>query len=65
MMNFRKIAAASKGVVILRYMTEDTPEPIHPPALDVAGRQLEEGGRLTFAGLPGIISITRSRVMLI
>lgn len=47
MMNFRKIAAASKGVVILRYMTEDTPEPIHPPALDEAGRQLEEGGRLT------------------
>ena len=47
MMNFRKIAAASKGMVILRYMTEDTPEPIHPPALDVAGRQLEEGGRLT------------------
>ena len=47
MMNFRKIAAASKGVIILRYMTEDTPEPIHPPALDEAGRQLEEGGRLT------------------
>jgi hypothetical protein len=47
MMNFRKIAAASKGVIILRYMTEDTPEPIHPPPVDEAGRQLEEGGRLT------------------
>ena len=47
MMNFRKIAAASKGVLILRYMTEDTPEPIHPQPVDTAGRQLEEGGRLT------------------
>ncbi|OYV51586.1 MAG: conjugal transfer protein TraA [Acidocella sp. 20-58-15] len=47
MMNFRKIAAASKGMIILRYMTEDTPEPIHPPPVDDAGRQLEEGGRLT------------------
>ncbi len=47
MMNFRKIAAASKGRLILRYFTENTPEPIHPPALDEAGRQLEEGGRLT------------------
>src|SRR5271165_1855269 len=47
MMNFRKIAAASKGRLLLRYFTEDTPEPIHPPAVDAAGRQLEEGGRLT------------------
>jgi hypothetical protein len=47
MMNFRKIAAASKGRLLLRYFTESTPEPIHPPALDAAGRQLDEGGRLT------------------
>ena len=46
MMNFRKIAAPSKGRLVLRYFTEDKPEPIHPPALDEAGRQLEEGGRL-------------------
>ena len=46
-MNFRKIAAGSNGKVLLRYFTEDTPQPIHPPALDAAGRQLEEGGRLT------------------
>ncbi|HJT76999.1 MAG TPA: MobF family relaxase, partial [Gemmataceae bacterium] len=47
MMNFRKIAAASKGRLILRYFTENTPEPIHPSPVDAAGRQLEEGGRLT------------------
>src|SRR4051812_8660885 len=47
MMNFRKIAAASQGRLILRYFTENTPEPTHPLALDEAGRQLEEGGRLT------------------
>ena len=47
MMNFRKIAAASKGRLLLRYFTENTPEPIHPPPVDAAGRQLEEGGRLT------------------
>ncbi len=47
MMNFRKIAAASKGRLLLRYFTENTPEPIHPPALDANGRQLDEGGRLT------------------
>ncbi len=47
MMNFRKIAAASKGRLLLRYFTENTPEPIHPSALDAAGRQLDEGGRLT------------------
>ena len=50
MMNFRKIAAASKGELLLRYFTEDTPEPIHPGALDEAGRQLEEGGRLKAIG---------------
>ncbi len=47
MMNFRKIAAASKGKLLLRYFTENTPEPIHPPGVDAAGRQLDEGGRLT------------------
>ena len=47
MMNFRKIAAASKGRLLLRYFTENTPEPIHPAPVDAAGRQLEEGGRLT------------------
>ncbi|MCL2430828.1 MAG: relaxase domain-containing protein, partial [Alphaproteobacteria bacterium] len=47
MMNFRKIAAASKGRLILRYFSENTPEPIHPPPVDAAGRQLDEGGRLT------------------
>jgi len=47
MMNFRKIAAASKGVLILRYMTQNTPEPSHPLPVDAAGRLLEEGGRLT------------------
>lgn len=47
MMNFRKIAAASKGRLIARYFTENTPEPIHPAPLDAAGRQLEEGERLT------------------
>ncbi len=55
MLNFRKIAAASKGRLILRYFTENTPEPIHLPApssslgqgIDEAGRTLEEGGRLT------------------
>lgn len=38
MMNFRKIAAASKGRLLLRYFTEDTPEPMHPPPVDAAGR---------------------------
>jgi hypothetical protein len=47
MMNFRKIAAASKGRLLLRYLTEDRPEPIHPAPVDEAGRELEEGGRLT------------------
>jgi hypothetical protein len=47
MMNFRKIAAASKGRLLLRYFTENTPEPIHPSGVDAAGRQLDDGGRLT------------------
>ena len=47
MLNFRKIAAASKGRILLRYFTENTPEPIHPPGVDAAGRQLDAGGRLT------------------
>jgi hypothetical protein len=46
MMNFRKIAAASKGVLILRYMKQNTPEPSHPQPVDAAGRQLDEGGRM-------------------
>ncbi len=46
-MNFRKIAAASKGKLLLRYFTENTPEPIHEPGVDAAGRQLDSGGRLT------------------
>src|SRR4051812_22863473 len=52
MLNFRKIAAASNGKLIVRYFTENTPEPIHPPALDVNGRELDRGGRLT-AYYPG------------
>ena len=47
MMNFRKIAAASAGRLLLRYFTENTPEPIHPAPVDAVGRTLEEGGRLT------------------
>lgn len=47
MMNFRKISAASKGKLLLRYFTEDTPEPIHPPAVDAQGRHLDSGDRLT------------------
>ena len=46
-MNFRKIAAASKGRLLLRYFTENTPEPIHPPGVDAAGRHLDDGDRLT------------------
>lgn len=47
MMNFRKIAAASKGALILRYFTENTPEPIHDAPVDAAGRQLDTGDRMT------------------
>ena len=52
MLNFHKIAAGSKGRLILRYFTEDTPEPIHPPALDEAGRTLEG---------PAVIPLRRPR----
>jgi hypothetical protein len=47
MLNFRKIAATSKGTLLLRYFTENTPEPIHPQPIDAKGRQLDSGGRLT------------------
>lgn len=47
MMNFRKISAASKGKLLLRYFTEDTPEPIHSQAVDAQGRKLDSGDRLT------------------
>ena len=46
MMPFRKIAAASKGHLIRKYFTENTPEPIHDPTL-APGKQLEPGERLT------------------
>ncbi len=46
MMPFRKIAAASKGVLIRKYFTENTPEPIHDPTLS-PGKPLEPGERLT------------------
>ncbi len=49
MMNFREIAAASKGRLILRYFTEDRPEPIHPAPLEQPGRQLEEGASKDFS----------------
>jgi hypothetical protein len=47
MLNFRKIAAASKGRQLLRYFTDNTPEPRQNSPVDEAGRTLEEGGRLT------------------
>jgi hypothetical protein len=48
MMNFRKIAAASKGRLVMRYFTEGRPEPNgEAPALDLAGRELADGDRLT------------------
>lgn len=49
MMNFRKIAAASKGHLILRYFTEGRLEAgaAQPAGVDAADRQLETGGRLT------------------
>ena len=46
MMPFRKISAASKGHLIRKYFTENTPEPIHDPVL-TPGRRLEPGERLT------------------
>ena len=57
MMNFRKIAAASKGRLLLRYFTENTPEPIHPPGVDAARPPARRGwapdGLLHRAGQPG------------
>ena len=51
MMNFRKLAAASRGKLLRKYFTENTPEPIHDPAAPgmghTAGPQLDPGGRLT------------------
>ncbi|GAB0119860.1 MobF family relaxase [Acidisoma sp. 7E03] len=50
MMNFRKISAASKGHLILRYFTEGKPESgpaVQPVGVDEASRELETGGRLT------------------
>lgn len=46
MMTFRKLAAASAGKLIRAYFTENTPEPIHDPAI-TPGRQFDAGGRLT------------------
>jgi len=46
MMPFRKISAASKGHLIRKYFTENTPEPIHDPTL-TPGKPLEPGERLT------------------
>ena len=46
MINFRKLAAASSGKLLRAYFTENTPEPIHDPAI-TPGRQLDPGGRLT------------------
>ena len=47
MMNFRKIAASSKGRLLLRYFTENTPEPIHAPPVDAAGRQARKASATT------------------
>ncbi|MHB0671724.1 MobF family relaxase [Roseomonas mucosa] len=46
MMTFRKLAAASAGKLIRAYFTENTPEPIHDPAV-TPGKHLDPGGRLT------------------
>jgi len=46
MINFRKLAAASNGKLLRAYFTENTPEPIHDPAI-TPGRKLDPGGRLT------------------
>ena len=47
MMNFRKISAASKGLLILRYFTENKPEASPGAGVAAAGRDLETGGRMT------------------
>ena len=46
MMTFRKLAAASAGKLLRAYFTENTPEPIHDPAI-TPGREADPGGRLT------------------
>ncbi len=46
MMTFRKLSASSKGSLLRKYFTENTPAPIHDPAL-TPGRHLDPGGRLT------------------
>ena len=46
MMTFRKLAASATGSLLRRYFTENTPAPIHDPAL-VLGKHLDPGGRLT------------------
>jgi hypothetical protein len=53
MMNFRRVSAASKGLLILRYFTENKPEATAETSatagagVDPAGRDLETGGRMT------------------
>jgi hypothetical protein len=49
MMNFRKISAASKGLLILRYFTENKPEAAAESGagVDAAGKSLENGARMT------------------
>ena len=37
MINFRKLAAASSGKLLRAYFTENTPEPIHDPAITPGG----------------------------
>jgi TrwC relaxase len=46
-LNFRKISADSKGELVRAYFTQDVPESTAATALDVAGRELEPGARLT------------------
>jgi hypothetical protein len=46
-LNFRKISADSKGKLVRAYFTQDVPEPTAATAIDVAGRELETGARLT------------------
>ena len=46
MMTFRKLSAASKGSLLRKYFTENTPAPIHDPAL-TPRKHLDPGGRLT------------------
>jgi hypothetical protein len=46
-LNFRKISADSKGELVRAYFTQDVPESTAATAIDVAGRELEPGARLT------------------